>query len=306
MINLTRSAAVNEASVRLQSAGVEGPRRDAERLLCHVLGIPRTTLIAYSELELSPDERADFNRLVARRATREPLPYILGSHSFLDFDLVVGQGVLIPRPETELLVEVVSTYLQSVEAPASIGSPLERLLAMDVGTGTGAVAAGLTLHHSHLAVIGTDISPEALEIARRNIDRLGVSDRVHLVLADLLPATPSEGQPVNWLADWGGLVAAIASNPPYIRSADILDLQPEVSIFEPRLALDGGPDGLRIILRLIHESRQWLRSGGLLAFEVGSGQALTALRLLRSAGYADSRTYEDLAGIERVVTGIWN
>lgn len=324
MYNLTRAAALSLATSTLQAAGMEGARRDAEVLLCHALNIPRTTLIAHSEDKLSSSAIIEFDQLLARRANREPLSYILGSRPFLDFELAVGPGALIPRPETELLVEVVSNYLLSLTTSQANSSAAERRRVIDVGTGSGAVAIGLARRHPDLQVIATDISPQALKIARGNIERLGLQDQVCLVMADLLAIPqpkaesgktgsgidqqPSPRDPLFQEQEnsWIGHVNAIVSNPPYIPTAVVNGLQPEVAIFEPRLALDGGEDGLEIIRRLIQDARPWLRSGGLLAFEIGAGQSIDALQLLHAANYVECRIYGDLAGIDRVVAGIWN
>jgi release factor glutamine methyltransferase len=261
---------IADAVRMLAAAGCETPRLDAELLLGHVLGVPRTALYARPEQVLEPAQRATFAALVDRRAAREPVAYIVGRRAFRHLDLAVDRRVLIPRPETELLVE------GGLDLPHGA-----RVL--DVGTGSGAVALTLAHERPDLRVTGSDSSPGALEVARDNAVRLGLE--VDFVEADLL-----DGVEGTW--------DAILSNPPYVAVGDWEALAPEIRDHEPREALVAGADGLAVVRRLIQQAAG---RTAMLAVEVGEGQAPEVAELARHAGFADVSVRCDLAGIERVV-----
>lgn len=266
----------------LSQKGVESGRLDAEHLLAHVVGVGRLQLYLDFERPLTFGELDAFRPLLKRRAAREPLQYIIGHQPFRNLELKVAPGVLIPRPETEQLVERVLEWIRA----ASIDAPT----ILDVGTGTGAIALSLATEASAI-VTATDVSDAALGIARENRDAAGLGDLVAFHAGSLFEAVPRD-------ADFD----VIVSNPPYIPEVDEPTLEPEVRDWEPRHALFAGADGLDVIRGLVEGAARHLRSGGLLALEVGSGQARTVVSLLEAeAGYAAVRIERDHEGIERFV-----
>jgi release factor glutamine methyltransferase len=274
---------------RFAALGIEDARVDAERLLARALGCSRIQLYVQHDRLLDEEERAGFRELVRRRLAREPVAYIEGSKGFhaLDLELVVDRRVLIPRPETEHLVD---WLLESLRPPPA---PLMNVL--DVGTGSGAIALAIAKARHEVHVTALDASADALEVARHNTQRLGLGERVTLLRSNLLDALelPPSG------------FDAIAANLPYIPSADLRGLAPEVRDWEPSAALDGGPDGLAVIRRLITDvcERRALAAGGRLLLEVGIGQAEAVEALLHAAGFADVGSRTDYARIPRVVAG---
>jgi release factor glutamine methyltransferase len=263
--------ALDSAVVALSAAGVDSPRLDAEVLLAHVLGVDRARLVIDRERPVEGPAVRAYQDAVRRRAVaREPVAYITGTKGFRRLDLRVDGRVLIPRPETELLVE------------AALGLPAGARVA-DVGTGSGAVALALKDERPDLDVVATDSSAAALDVARANARRLGLDVAFHH--GDLL--------------DGVGAVDAVLSNPPYVE--DGAALAPEITRHEPRAALFAGPDGRAVIDRLIAVAAA--SPARLLALEVGTGQAAAVAGALRDAGFPDVAVAADLAGIERVVSG---
>ena len=270
------------AAEYLGGHGVDSPRLCGELLLAHVLGCSRLDLYLRFEQPLKPEELADFKKLILRRKSREPVDYILGSREFYGLNLLVGPGVLVPRPETEHLVEEALARLKGVKAP--------RIL--DLCTGSGAVALALAHERPDAVVTGCDISPEALTWARRNAHNLALQDRVRWLQGDLW-------EPV---AAGSGFFDVITANPPYVTTAEMAELPPEVGRFEPRLALEGGADGLDIVRSIIGGAGAHLRPLGWLFMELGAGQAAQARRLAQASGaFAEVSLVKDLAGIERVL-----
>lgn len=268
----TVRTAVADATRRLRAAGCDCPRLDAELLLAAALESDRTALHLEPGRELPAGAGAVFAALCARREAREPVAYILGRRGFRGLDLTVDARVLIPRPETELLVEV------------ALGLPRGARV-VDVGTGCGAVALALADERPDLVVTATDISAAALTVARANARRLELD--VTFRRADLL-------------AGAGGPFDAVVANLPYIAVVDGAALEPEISGYEPDGALFGGTDGLDFIRRLL----AGLEAGvAFVALELGQGQAPGVAELMRAAGMTDIETHPDLAGIDRVVTG---
>jgi release factor glutamine methyltransferase len=268
----------------LTAAGVEEPRLDAELLLSEAMGCERAALVADSGAEVPAAAGRLFGEMVRRRLRREPVAYILGCKGFRRLELAVDRRVLIPRPETEMLVEL------AVElGPATL---------LDVGTGSGAIALAVADELPECVVTATDTSPAALEVARANADRLGLADRVRS-LAGTLP----EGESFD----------LVLANLPYVAERDWPSLQPEVTQWEPREALLAGPDGLDAYRALFSSGRvaAFARmaeetgnsAGRLVAVEVGEGQAEAVGALMREAGFGGIETRRDLAGIERVVVG---
>jgi release factor glutamine methyltransferase len=259
--------ALDSAVIALTAAGCETPRLDAEVLLAAVLGVDRAALISHPERPLEPAEARRFQTAAARRREREPVAYITGRRGFRTIELEVDARVLIPRPETEFVVEA------ALELPAGAR-------VVDVGTGSGAIALSLKAERPDLEVLATDSDPGALDVARANARRLGLG--VTFVHGDLLAGVAAD---------------AVLSNPPYVSDGE--RLMPEVRRWEPRAALIAGPDGLDVIRRLVPAA-----SGArLLAVEVGAGQAAAVAALARDAGFAAVEAVRDLAGIERVVVG---
>jgi release factor glutamine methyltransferase len=263
-----------------RTKGVPSPRLDAELLLCHVLDMERVGLYLAHDRPLDEVELATLRPLVRRRGDREPLAWIVGSQGFHQIDLAVGAGVLVPRPDTETLVEAALGWIEDAD-PVYVA---------DVGCGSGAVGLALAHARQGVRVFAIDIADAALETTRTNVAALQLQDRVAVLRGDLLDPIPE-----NRIIDW------VVSNPPYIPTSDIDALMPEVSQFEPRLALDGGGDGLQVIRRLITQARARARKGLLL--EVGAGQAPLVADLLGIGGFTDVVTFNDLPGIERVVGG---
>lgn len=269
-------------------------RRDAETLLLHVLERDRAWLLAHPEALLSADQQTRIAALLGRRAQEEPLQYLTGRQEFFGLDLRVTPEVLIPRPETEHLVEAVLTW-----AKEGSGRQPVPLRLLDVGTGSGAIALALATHLPHAEIVAVDLSPHALAVAQANAARLGLGleERLRFVTSDLLEALAPD------LVD-GLRFDAVVANPPYIPLVDAAELASEVRDFEPHDALFAGPDGLAIYRRLIPQASAALRAGGLLAMELGYGQreAIEALFRAQPAGqWSGWEFYPDLQGIPRVV-----
>lgn len=277
------------ATAELQRAGVPDARWDAEVLLGFVVGKQPLMLPLLAAEQVPDDAAVCFRKLVRRRATREPLQYILGRQEFMGFEFAVDERVLVPRPETEHLVEAAITHL---DAATQDRAATDTMLAADLCTGSGAIAVSLALMVRNLRVFATDISADATAVAAGNIERHGVAGRVTLLTGDLFAPLP---------ADLRGRLTLIVSNPPYIASAELAELQPEVRR-EPQLALDGGKDGLTLYRRIVDETPRWLCPGGLLALEIGDRQGEEVTGLIADAEtYADWCVKTDYAGHDRVV-----
>jgi release factor glutamine methyltransferase len=265
------------ATDSLAEVGVDTPRLDAELLLAHVLGVDRAQLVIRRDEEASADLRTRYLALLTRRVKREPVAYILRKRDFRRLSLVVDPRVLVPRPESELLVEVGLTLPESATV-------------VDVGTGSGAIALALKDERPDLAVVGVDASAGALSVARMNATRLRLA--VDWLEGDLLEPSGA-GAP-------GIECDAVLANLPYIAADELL--APEVALYEPRAALLGGGDGLDLIRRLLRQvsSRERIR---LIALEIGATQAEAVAALVTEAGFGQIRRMTDLAGHERVVVG---
>ena len=276
----TIASALRNATAWLAAAGSDSPRLDAEMLLAEALSVERSRF--YINDKLAPDGAAieKFHALVARRAGGEPVSYIIGRREFWSLDFIVTPAVLTPRPETELLVD---TALKCVGS-----NPNPRIL--DLGTGSGAIAVALAKEVYGAEVVATDISSDALEIARANARRHGAEDRISFRAGDLFG-------PVA-----GSKFDLIVANPPYIRREDIVTLPRDVRDFEPRVALDGGADGLDFYRRIAREAPRYLSDGGFVAVEIGAGMGADVARLFKNAGLDDVRIEKDLADLERVVS----
>jgi release factor glutamine methyltransferase len=266
----------------LAEASTQIARRDAETLLAHLLERDRAWVFAHPEAELDAEQKEAFRDLTARRAAHEPLQYLTGEQEFYGLPLRVTSDTLIPRPETELLVEAVLAWAALQVGPLRI---------LDVGTGTGAIALALATHLPTAEIVACDLSAAALAVARDNAERLDLAARVSFMQSDLLDALTPE-------IDAGGLFNAIVSNPPYVPSTDAATMQTEVVDHEPHLALFAGEDGLEVYRRLIPEAQAALRPGGLLAMEFGFGQR-EALEVLLE-GWDDVHFLDDYAAIPRI------
>jgi release factor glutamine methyltransferase len=264
----------------LQDHGSGTPRLDAELLIGHALGLERIALYTSFDRPLTEPELAACRALLERRGRREPVAYIIGRCGFHGLDLAVDARVLIPRPETEVLVE---------RGVALLGEGASGVL--DVGTGSGAIALAIKAARPDTRVTAADVSADALAVAAANAAALGLE--LELVESDLLAGLP------------GRRFGLIASNPPYIAEAEMEALEPEVTRFEPRLATVGGASGTEVLDRLIAAAPAALEPGGWLVVECGAGQAPAVRDLMEAAGGLDVFAERDLAGIERVVGGRW-
>ena len=284
MAAATFAAELDAATTALEAAGLSSARVDAEWLLAGLLGVGRVA-VRLDLAETVPAPIAErYAHAVSRRARREPLQRILGWEEFRGVRVHLTDAVLVPRPETETLVEWALALL-----PPPGG---RRPLAIDLGTGSGCIACALASERPDLDVIAVDVSPAAAAVARDNAQALGLAARVGVVAADLLDGVRDLGADL------------IVSNPPYLPSALVPELAPEVRIHEPRLALDGGADGLALIRRIATTARRYLRPSGALAVETAGGdQTEAAAALLRAAGWDRVAVRADLVGIDRFVAG---
>ena len=281
---------VGSAATRLAECGVESPRLEAQLLLALALGITRTAVVAGLFDPPAQEQAQSFSRLVNSRCRHIPLAYLRGTQEFYGLEFAVGPVVLIPRPETEMLVDFAREILaleMSSKGSTSSACPV----IADVGTGSGCIAIAALAYCPVARGIALDLSEGALEVARGNAARQGVIERLRFLRGSLLAgAGPARFD-------------LILSNPPYIPSSQIAGLQPEVRDSEPRLALDGGPSGLDPYRELAPAARRSLKPGGTIAVEVGMGQAPEVAAIFGAARLTQIEIRRDLAGIERVVTG---
>ena len=281
-MSLTLVQAWTRAKARLEAAGIEGPVIDARLLLEAAAGASRTDIIADPQRQLTHDQEAVLADYVERRIRREPVSHILGRKGFWKIMLSVNGQVLTPRPDTETVVERALAWFPE-------GRPFSLL---DLGVGSGASLLAILAERPAAKGLGVDVSEEALAVARENAANLGLAGRVALLRGD-------------WAFGLGGEeFDLVVSNPPYISSGDIEGLEPEVSRHEPRLALDGGPDGLDAYRVLAPEILRVLKPGGRFAVEIGHDQSKPVEALFRAAGAAEVSTAQDLAQRDRVVQGL--
>lgn len=281
---------LGSGTLLLERAGIETARLDAECLLAHALASTRWQVILEPRRRLTQVEFGRYLALLLRRERREPLAYVLGTREFWSLPLAVSSGVLIPRPETETLVEAALTVLRGTTPPTP--SPRPPLI-LDLCTGTGAVAVALARELPAARIIATDISRRAIRLARANAERHGVTERVTFLRGALWRALDGHAT-----ADG---VDLIVSNPPYIPSGTLATLMPEVQ-WEPRRALDGGRDGLQLHREIITAAPHHLRPGGFLLLEIGADQAAAVRGLLATTtAFEGPRVFQDLAGRDRVV-----
>jgi release factor glutamine methyltransferase len=280
----TIGSLVKWATDDFRSRGIENPRLDAEVLVAHALKIDRTRVIIESLRELEPTELAMLRDLVKRRRTHEPIAYLRGFREFYGRPFRVDPRVLIPRPDTEPLVDTALSRSEHVSLSMRL---------LDLCTGSGCVAITMARQRPTSQVIATDLSADALEVARENAYRLGAYN-VGFVLSDLFTNIPQGTRRFD----------VITANPPYIPSGDIAGLMSDVRDFEPRLALDGGDDGLVIIKKIVTEAPVHLEKGGVLAIEIEYRQAARVVELFEANSFHDVRVDRDYGKNDRVVSGI--
>ena len=281
---MTIAEAIAHAAETLRRAGVPAPDRDAEVLLRHVLRWDRARVLAEGHSLLPPEAEPRFRALVGERATRRPLQHLLGTQAFWKQDFLVSKDVLIPRPETELLVEEALVFLSGRERPVIV----------DVGTGTGCVALSLAAERSDAEIHAVDLSPAALAVATANAERLGLRPRVTFHLGDVLG-------PVQALR---GRVDLVVSNPPYVDPAERDGLAPEAREHEPDLALFPPGDVSFVYRRLAPDAHALLRPGGGLILEIGQGMEEEVSRIVEGTGFRISAVRNDLQGIPRTVVAV--
>ena len=265
-----------------QRRGFESPRLEAELLLGNALGKSRVELITQSNDIPEPNELAQFRELLRRRRTQEPTAYLLGQREFYGLAMRVDPRVLIPRPDTEALVAVALERTRHLSAHG---------YALDLCTGSGCVALAFAHHRMGWDVTGADISEDALRVAESNALRLGKVLGIRFLQSDIFAAIPAEKFDL------------ITANPPYIPSDEVLRLEPTIRDFEPRLALDGGNDGLAVTRRIVAQAAAWLLPGGALAVEIGADQGSVVAALFQQAAFGDTQIHKDYGQRPRVVSG---
>lgn len=280
--NKTIAEALREGKMRLKAAGKEAYAFEAELLLEKAAGLNRTALFLRGEEVLSEEVLTVYEGYLSEREQGRPTQYILGEWEFMGLPFHVGEGVLIPRGDTEVLVETILEKQQS--------EPMKSIL--DIGTGSGCIPVSLGHYGKFEKIMAVDISPKALGYATKNAAENRVS--IDFYESDLFTNIPSE---------WKGRLDAIVSNPPYIPKKDIAELMTEVKDFEPMNALDGGEDGLDFYRAIVEQGREWLKDGGWLFFEIGYDQGEDLRNLLKEFGYTEVEIRQDLAGLDRVAMG---
>lgn len=299
----------------LAEKGFENARLETELLLGRALSLPRIELYLNFERQMSESELARYKALLKRRLAGEPVQYVTGTAAFMFSEFEVNPAVLIPRPETEALTEVALTMIGETVAgagwedaagsattpagpePAPVAqgfAPESRACIADIGTGSGVIAVTIALKRPGATVYATDSSAAALEVARRNAERVGVGERIKFLEGPLFEPLREAGV--------AGRLSMIVSNPPYVPAGEIDGLEPEVRDFEPRAALDGGPDGLDYLRKIAHDGPTLLEPGGAIVLEVGDGQAPTVREMLGES-LTNVEVLRDYAGRDRIVTG---
>lgn len=272
--------ALSLATNQLANEKVDTPRLDAELLLAHVLDTNRAQVVAWPDRQLTPKQLTRFRDLVTQRADRVPLAYLVGHREFFGLDIAVDPRVLIPRPETELLVERALPIAQRLAAPPQIA---------DVGAGSGAIAIAMAVHLPEATIYALDDSAGALSVTTENAHRHGVGDRVRCLQGDLLSPLP-------------GPVDLLIANLPYVATDEWRQLPPEIRDHEPRAALDGGPDGLSAIGRLLATASPYLQPEGKILLEIGASQGAAVTSLARQHfPQARVRLEQDYAGLDRLI-----
>lgn len=287
---MTLKEAYEKGREQLEKSGIDEAALDAWYLMEHVTGISRASYLLYSEKEMDSVQKSHYFALLEKRAERIPLQHLTGVQEFMGLEFQVNEHVLIPRQDTEILVETALEILQNVWKSHLDGQP--GLTLLDLCTGTGCIVLSILKYFKNpLCGLGVDLSRQALETASTNAANLGIE-------ADFIQS--------NLFENVEGRFSMIVSNPPYIRTSEIHTLQEEVSRYEPAMALDGGEDGLYFYRKIIQEGRQHLVPGGYLLFETGYGQASDVVELMCDAGFQRITVKKDLAGLDRVVSGLYD
>ncbi|KAF0146241.1 MAG: release factor glutamine methyltransferase [Nitrospirae bacterium] len=275
---------IKEITALLQRCGIEDAHIESEIILTHSLGMDKTALYRDDPI-LSEKDVKEIDKIVERRAKREPLQYILGYVEFYGLKIKVGEGVLIPRPETELMVEEIIKLFTVHRSPFTV---------LDLCTGSGCLALALAKNFPDAKVYGTDISATAIRYAKENAELNSISNAVFLKGSLYEPLKQFiSGMPLKF--------DVIVSNPPYIRSNDIVTLQPEIKNWEPRNALDGGDDGLRYYREILAEAPKYLAMDGFVFLEAGEGQAVDVIKIAENAGFRKNSAIKDYAGVKRII-----
>jgi len=277
----TLGAAMDRAGTVLAAAGIPSARLEARLMLAHVLDTGNETVVGYPERPLTARQRTAFERLVGRRCNREPLAYLVGEREFWSLPIIVDRHTLVPRPDSESVVET---------ALARIDGSRPDLRVLDLGTGSGCLLLALLSELPRASGLGVDCSPGALRVAQRNAFAVGLADRARFVCAD-------------WTTALDGTYEVVVANPPYVTAGDIAALAPEIARYEPRMALDGGDDGLGAYRAIISDLPRVVAPGGVVILEVGDGQAAAVAAMLRMAGFQRLEINNDLSGISRCVSG---
>ncbi len=290
-MSITLLEALNSGVNLLKEKGIGNPRSSAEVLLCSVLNLNRVDLYLNKDQVLKDKDKKIFDKFLEERVSGKPIQYITGSTEFLDLEFRVDSRALIPRPETEILTLSVIDHFKKAKKEK------EPLKIVDLGTGSGVIAVALAANFENCSVYATDISEDALELAAENAKKNKVEDRIQFVTGDLF-------QPLE-IKNLQGLADCVVSNPPYVRDEDSENLSEEITDFEPKVALFSGDDGLNFHKRIVEECKAYLKSGGLLALEVGLGDAERLFDFIRSEGsFHKIGMIKDLAGIKRIVKAL--
>jgi release factor glutamine methyltransferase len=267
----------------LRKSGIENPELEASLLLSSTLGINKTDIYAYPEREIEYNKVEMFNQLLERRLNGEPIAYILGEKEFFSRTFIVNPSVLIPRSETETLVEEALRKVKNIPFP----------LVVDVGTGSGCIAVTIGCECENAQIFATDISFDALMVARANAERYGVSSRIPFTCADFLSCFKEESLDI------------VLSNPPYISVTDFSSLESDIRDFEPKVSLFGGEDGLNYRRKIVLQATKVLKNDGWCIIEIGANQSEKVAEIFDGVGFKDVSIVKDLAGIGRVVKGRW-
>jgi release factor glutamine methyltransferase len=291
----------------LNTAGIESPEKEAEIILRDVLNMNVIDIYYMDDPELTDEQMSLLESVVSRRTSREPLQYILGYVEFMGLKIQVGKGVLIPRPETELMAEIAIKAVSDQRAVVSFQKKSEPITILDLCTGSGCLALVLAKEFPDAQVYGVDISDDALSYAKRNAG-LNEINNVSFMRGNLMnpfenpPESPSLAKRGKGRFFESHFFDLIISNPPYIKTDDVSNLQPEIKDWEPWNALDGGADGLDYYRRIVPEARQFLKDNGILMLEIGIDCADAVTEMFEDAGYSGITLIKDYAGIERIIS----
>jgi len=290
-MSITLLEALNSGVELLKEKGIGNPRSSAELLLCSILNLTRVDLYLNKDQVFKDKDQNNFDKFLKERASGKPIQYITGSTEFLDLEFKVDPRVMIPRPETEILTLSVIDHFKDLRKES------DPLKIIDLGTGSGVIAVALAANFKNSSVYATDISGDALELASQNATKHKVKHRIDFILGDLFQ--PLENRNLQDSVD------CVVSNPPYVKDDDSESLSKEITDFEPRVALFSGDDGLNFHKRIVEGSRLYLKSGGLLAVEVGLGDGERLVDFIESQGlFHKAQIIKDLAGIKRIVKAL--